>query len=181
VAGRPFVLAIDGRSSGGKTTLSRQIVDTAPGTAVVHTDDIAWYHSMFGWADLAVELLVPVRRGEPIAYRTPAWDAHGRPGAIVVPAGSPLLVLEGVGSSRRELAHLVDASIWVQSDLHEAERRNTERVLAEEVTRQVQDDWMAQEVPFLADDRPWERAAIIVAGTPSQPLPPGHVLVAEEG
>src|SRR6266508_2491870 len=121
VAGRPFVLAIDGRSSGGKTTLSRQIVDTAPGTAVVHTDDIAWYHSMFGRADLAVELLVPVRRGEPIAYRTPAWDAHGRPGAIVVPAGSPLLVLEGVGSSRCEVAHLVDASMWVQSDLTQAE------------------------------------------------------------
>ena len=27
-------------------------------------------------------------------------------------------------------------------------------------------DWMTEELPFLAADRPWERATIIVAGTP---------------
>ncbi|GGK84801.1 hypothetical protein [Mangrovihabitans endophyticus] len=41
-AGRPPVLAVDGRSSGGKTTLADRLAAVTPGTAVVHTDDVAW-------------------------------------------------------------------------------------------------------------------------------------------
>lgn len=53
-AGRPLVVAIDGRSSSGKTTLAGRAANIIPATAVVHTDDIAWWHSRFGWADLAL-------------------------------------------------------------------------------------------------------------------------------
>jgi hypothetical protein len=28
------------------------------------------------------------------------------------------------------------------------------------------DSWIAEELPFLAADRPWERAALLVVGTP---------------
>ena len=51
---RPVVLAGDGRSSSGKTTLAARLQDAVPGPAVVHTDDIAWWHSRFGWADLLI-------------------------------------------------------------------------------------------------------------------------------
>jgi chloramphenicol 3-O-phosphotransferase len=36
------VLAVDGRSSSGKTTLAARMQGTVAGSAVVHTDDIAW-------------------------------------------------------------------------------------------------------------------------------------------
>jgi hypothetical protein len=49
---RPAVLAVDGRSSSGKTTLAARIGQAVPGSVVIHTDDIAWAHSRFGWADL---------------------------------------------------------------------------------------------------------------------------------
>jgi hypothetical protein len=62
-AGRPLVLAIDGRSSSGKTTLAGRVADTVSATAVVHTDDIAWSHSRFGWADLALCVLELVHAG----------------------------------------------------------------------------------------------------------------------
>jgi hypothetical protein len=39
-ARRPVVLAIDGRSSGGKTTLAGRLQAAVEGSAVVHTDDI---------------------------------------------------------------------------------------------------------------------------------------------
>ena len=61
------VLAVDGRSSGGKTTLAARLQDAIVGSAVVHTDDIAWWHSRFGWADLlirprpAMPLVTPFR------------------------------------------------------------------------------------------------------------------------
>jgi hypothetical protein len=40
---RPVVLAVDGRSSSGKTTLAVQLQGVVAGSAVVHTDDIAWW------------------------------------------------------------------------------------------------------------------------------------------
>jgi len=42
---RPTILAVDGRSSSGKTTLAARLRDVVAGSAVVHTDDIAWWHS----------------------------------------------------------------------------------------------------------------------------------------
>jgi hypothetical protein len=177
-AGRPLIVAVDGRSSSGKTTLSRHIAETVPGASVVHTDDIAWWHAAFDWAELlAAGVLEPVRAGRPVAYRPPAWDARDRPGAVTVPGGVRLLVVEGVGSSRRALAHLLDASLWVQSDLAETDRRNAVRVQAGEISPADFASWMAEESRFLAADRPWERAGLIVAGTPSLPHDPATELV----
>jgi hypothetical protein len=39
--------AVDGRSSSGKTTLAARVQAAVAGSAVVHTDDIAWWHSRF--------------------------------------------------------------------------------------------------------------------------------------
>jgi uridine kinase len=46
-SGRPVVLAVDGRSSSGKTTLASMICEATEHAVVVHTDDIAWYHAVF--------------------------------------------------------------------------------------------------------------------------------------
>jgi hypothetical protein len=35
---------------------------------------------------------------------------------------------------------------------------------------------MAEEMPFVADQRPWERAAIVICGTTGIPLDPGTQL-----
>ena len=127
-SGRPAVLAIDGRSNNGKTTLAARISELVPGSVVIHTDDIAWAHSRFGWADLLIDgILVPVHHGRAVSYRPPRWDEHGREGSIEVPAGCPLLIIEGDGAGRREVAHLIDTVIWVQADEREAGRRTAAR------------------------------------------------------
>ena len=108
------VLAVDGRSSGGKTTLAARLQDAIVGSAVVHTDDIAWWHSRFGWADLLIDgILVPFHRGELVSFRPPGWARHGRQGSIQVPAMCPVLIIEGVGAGRSEVSHLIDALVWV--------------------------------------------------------------------
>jgi hypothetical protein len=69
---RPVVLAVDGRSNAGKTTLAARICRAVPRSAVVHTDDIGWEHSRFGWADLLIEgILAPVHQGRAVRYRPP--------------------------------------------------------------------------------------------------------------
>ena len=172
VSGRPFVLAVDGRSNAGKTTLAARICQAVPGSAVVHTDDIAWKHSRFGWADLLVEgVLEPVHRGRAVSYRPPRWAEHGREGSIEVPADCPLLVIEGDGAGRKEAAHLLDVVIWVQSDEREAERRVLARIGKpnEAPTLRHHREWMAEERPFNLAQRIWERAGVIVCGTPQIP------------
>src|SRR5215472_14894215 len=177
---RPLIVAIDGRSSSGKTTLAERVAKAIPATAVVHTDDIAWFHSRFGWADLAVRVLEAARAGEPLSFRPPAWDARQRQGAIVLPSGIQLLLFEGVGSSRKELAHLLDARLWVQADRAATNRRDDDRVAAGETTRRALEEWMSEELPFLAARQPWADADLVLAGTPSVPHDPRtEVVVAD--
>jgi hypothetical protein len=172
-AGRPWVVGVDGRSGGGKSTLAAKLHFAVSASAVIHTDDIAWHYSRFGWSELlARKVLQPIRNGHPVGYRPPGWESHGRTGAIEVPTGLDLVIIEGVGAGRRELADLLDAVAWVQSDYAEAERRGIARDVASGVNGDLVaaasfwHSWMAEELPFLEHQRPWERAAVIVAGTP---------------
>jgi hypothetical protein len=139
----------------------------------VHTDDVAWHHSRFGWDDLMITgILEPLHAGRPVRYQPPAWPRRGRTGHIEIPATAPTVIIEGVGASRREVAHLVDVAVWVQSDFADARRRGVSRDAAEQgltpdVALQLWEEWAAEEVPFLLDDRPWERADVIAGTTPA--------------
>jgi hypothetical protein len=178
---RGVVLAVDGRSSSGKTALAARLQEAVAGSVVVHTDDIAWWHSRFGWADLLIDgVLVPFHRGEPVSFRPPGWAGHGRQGPIQVPARCPLLIIEGVGAGRAEVSDLIDALVWVQADQQEAERRSLARVGQPGGARTVRDhrEWMAEEEPFLAGQRTWERADMLAAGTPEIPFDPASEVVA---
>ena len=180
-AGRPWALAVDGRSGSGKTTIAERIRLTVPASAVVHTDDISWNQAMFDWAGLlAGGVLERVRRNEPVSFRPPAWQERNRDGAIEVPAGLELVIIEGAGAARRELTDLVDAVIWVQSDMAEAERRGIARDGGDEAAISFWHRWMAEELPFMTGQQPWTRANVIVAGTPRLPHDPAAEVVISE-
>lgn len=185
VEGRPVVVAIDGRGGSGKSTLAAQLHRAVPASAVVHTDDVAWHHSFFDWHELLAHgVLEPLHHGHAVRYRPPGWEAKGRPGAVEVPAGLELVLIEGTGAGRQELAHLLDAVVWVQSDSAEAERRGIERDTAAgvngdpEAATRFWHEWTAQERPFVDGQRPWERAAVVVAGTRAASHDPTRILLA---
>jgi uridine kinase len=166
-SGRPSIVAVDGRSAGGKTSLAQRLAGAVPRAHVVHTDDVAWWHSMFDWAEeMRAGVLQPLHRGKAVRYRPPGWEARGRAGAIVVPADARLVIVEGVGAGRRELSDLVDAVIWVQTDLEISEQRDAVRVESGESSSELVERWMREELPFLEDQRPWRRSFITVAGAP---------------
>lgn len=174
----PLLLAVDGRSGSGKTTVARRILDRVPGAAVVHTDDVAWYHAMFDWSALMADgVLAPLRRGEAVAFRPPPWEARARPGAVTVPAGCPLVVVEGVGIGRRDLAPFFDGLVWVQTDRALAWARGLARDGGGPVQEAFWHEWEAAERPFLAAERPWERADAVVAGATALPHDPATELV----
>ncbi|WP_439656554.1 hypothetical protein ACSHWB_29615 [Lentzea sp. HUAS TT2] len=166
ITGRPLVVAVDGRGGAGKSTLAERLRRTVPGSEVVHTDDVAWNHAYFDWGGLLVEnVLRPLHRGEAVTFRPPAWAEHGRPGAIQVAAGVGVVWVEGTGIIREQCAPWLDASIWVQGDLDEQERRLTARDGDSAEQRRHVAAWLAEELPFLLREQPWRRATVVVAGT----------------
>lgn len=167
---RPWILAVDGRSGSGKSTIADLLYRSVPNSTIVHTDDVAWHHSFFDWSDILIEgILKPLHRGKAVRYQPPGWQTHGRFGAIEAAAGLALVIIEGVGASRTEVMPWIDRSLWVQSDLDEAERRGLARDGGTEEARKFWREWMTQEFVFLRQQRPWERATAIVNGTPTQP------------
>lgn len=164
---RPGVIAVDGRGAGGKSTLAAQISRAVPGSVVVHTDDIAWHHAFFDWAELLRQgVLIPAHAGQEVHSRPPAWDARGREEAIEVPVDCPLLIVEGCGAARKELMPWMDVVVWVQSDLEGARTRGLVRDGGTAEAEAFWDEWMAEELPFFARERPWERAHTIACGMP---------------
>ena len=166
--GRPALILVDGRSGSGKTTLATRLARLLE-AGVVHTDDIAWQHHPTDWADLLVAgILEPWRSGDGGSFRPPRWVAKNRPGAIEVPT-TRILIAEGVGAGRTELAASADLVVWVQADPEEARRRGILRDMDLGRTRAQAEDfweeWGRFEDPFLAADRPWTRAHLIIDGT----------------
>jgi len=169
----PFLLAIDGRSSSGKSTLAARIAEVTLHAEIVHTDDIAWWHSRFGWDDLLIDNVIdPLRRGESVVYRPRAWDERRRGGCIAVKGDAVLVVIEGVGAGRSSIAERVDSVIWVQSDLDVTDGRNEQRIDAGEIDLAGYEGWMLEEIPFQAEQRTWERADLVVCGTSEVPHNP---------
>jgi hypothetical protein len=180
-----LVVAVDGRSGAGKTTLARRLGSCVADAAVISTDDISWNAPMFRWAPLAAAgVLSPFRAGRAVRYRPPEWEAQARPGHLEVPEHVLVLVLEGVGAAQRALCDLIDVTIWVQSDFSTAERLGIARDIASGVngdeTQSVAfwQAWMAAEITFLQRDRPWERADVVVAGVGGDVDDPEHVEIA---
>src|SRR6476469_8165080 len=109
---RPWIVAVDGRSGSGKSTVANLLHQSVAASAIVHTDDVAWHHSFFDWTNLLLEnILKPLRDGKAVRYQPPGWQQLGRPGAIEVPADLDLVVVEGVGASRSEVRPFIDSSL----------------------------------------------------------------------
>ena len=69
---------------------------------------------------------------------------------------------------------------WVQSDMAEAERRGIERDGGDTAAVSFWHLWMAEELSFMARQRPWTRAKVIAAGTPAVSYDPANEVVIAE-
>jgi hypothetical protein len=165
-ASRTRVIAVDGRSSSGKTTLAGRLAGSIENSHVVHTDDVAWHHSIFGWVDLLTDghsapnpLQDACRFGRCVGSTRPTRGHRGTvryldPDRGGRRRGAPRACRRG----RRERVGAVRLATMDQ--------RNLIRVGNGELPMSVHEAWMAEELAFLAAHRPWERASLIVAGTP---------------
>ena len=162
----PVVVAINGHSSSGKSTLAPRLAAALPGAAVLHKDDLAWNHGVFAWDVLLRDEVLPeVRAGRPVSFRPPGWVRHGREGSVELPGSLRFLVVEGVGASQPSVADLVDVAIWVETDEPTRLARDVVRVVENgEMSPEDYASWMAEENAYVTATRPWEQATFVVNG-----------------
>ncbi|MGV9711058.1 hypothetical protein ACWDTI_10395 [Gordonia sp. NPDC003424] len=164
---RTLIVGIDGSSASGKTSLARYLRSAhSDQITVVHTDDIAWHHSFFGWHDLLrTEILIPVTTGDlPIRYRPPGWVRNDRPGGIDIGDSTKCVIVEGVGAAHRSVAEWLDLTVWVQASAAVRAYRERQRLRAGIDSPEFMDDWNARERRFHQDDMPWTRADFMIDG-----------------
>lgn len=142
---RPVVVALDGPSAAGTSTLALAIALRTP-AAVLAGDDFhhpalatvdpvsrdAWtdpevVDRVFDWRRLRTEALVPLAGGREAVYRPYDWHAGAGLAQPRRVAPQPLVVLEGVYAARRELADLVDLSVYVDTAVTQRLRRRGAR------------------------------------------------------
>ena len=176
---RPAVVAVDGHSSSGKSSLAPRLGAALPRAAVLHTDDLAWHHGVLSWDTLLLEHVLPdVRAGRPVRYRPPGWVARGREGAVELPGDLQLLLVEGVGASQPSLAGVLDLVLWVETDEPTRLARDQERVVgAGEMSLDDYASWMAEENAYVTASRPWEHATFLLNGSGLPPHDRGTEVV----
>lgn len=179
--GRPAIIAVDGRGGSGKTTLTTALAAAVPGAQAFHQDDLIWNEPLYDWDQLYVDTLTQLRQAGSLDLVPDKWREHGREGSIRIPAGSPLVLVEGTGAGLAAVRSLIDAHVWVQTGDDVAERRGIKRDIAEGVNGDAEESvrfwhwWMAGERLFFAKDRPWQRADVIVSGNAPAGVGPAEI------
>jgi uridine kinase len=139
-----------------------------PKCSVLHTDDLAWHHGVFTWDELLINDVLPVLRDRrPLHYRPPAWIARSRSDAVTLDSDRDFVIIEGVGASQASIRPQLDVIIWVETPRLVRESRDMLRVAAGEISAASYAGWMVEENAYMATERPWEHADLIVDGSGS--------------
>ena len=162
-AGRTVVIGIDGCGGAGKSTLAAALVERIEGAAVIHTDDFAsWDRPIEWWPRLLEEVLLPLSKGEVARFQRYDWITRSL--AEWQEVNAPIIILEGVGSTRLEFRQFLAFRVWVDCPRAERLQRGLERdgVQAEGLWR----TWMRAEDAYRDAHRPKENAdRLVYSGT----------------
>jgi hypothetical protein len=162
-SGRTRVVAIDGRSGAGKTSLAAAL-RAELGAPVVTLEDLygGWDGLERGIDLLVSEVLAPLSVGR--AARVPRYDwvraAWGTPWLLAPPE---LLIVEGVGAGARRAAAYESVLVWIEAPASVRKKRALDR--DGETFAPHWDAWAAQEDAMLAREHTPDRASLVI-GTP---------------
>ncbi|WLQ07759.1 chorismate-binding protein [Arthrobacter oryzae] len=160
----PVIIAIDGRSGAGKTTLAIELAARLREhhkVSLFHLEDIypGWNGLAAGVERYVSTVLAPLHRGEAAEWVSWDWEKH-YDGATRTTLPAEIVIVEGVGAAAAAARPLLDAVVWAESS--DDDRRI--RALARDGStyEPFWDQWAAQEDEWLASDPVQDTADIRV-------------------
>lgn len=160
--GRVLLVGIDGRGGAGKTTLARWLALRLEATVVCSDEFARPGLPEWDWRRFAEQVLAPLRERRLAKYQRYDW-ALDRPGEWVEIPAAGVLIAEGVSITRRELGDPWDLRVWVECPFDVRLARVAERDALPLEGKWIQ-DWVAEEGGYVVDQRPDERADVVVSG-----------------
>lgn len=150
----PVIIAIDGRSGTGKTTLAIELAARLREhhkVSLFHLEDIypGWNGLAAGIERYVSTVLSPLRRGEPAEWVSWDWDKH-YDGETRITRPAEIVLVEGVGAAAEAARPLLDAVIWAESP--DPDRRTRAMARDGATYEPYWEQWAAQEREWLAAD-----------------------------
>ena len=156
-AGRTRVVAVDGRSGSGKTSLATALQAARSSAPVVALEDLygGWDGLERGIDLLVSAVLEPLAAGRTARVPRYDWIAAGwdAPWTLEPPE---VLIVEGVGAGARRAAAYESVLVWMEEPAPVRKKRALDR--DGETFAPYWDAWAAQEDAMLARERTPERA-----------------------
>jgi para-aminobenzoate synthetase len=150
----PVIIAIDGRSGAGKTTLAVELAARLRmhhKVSLFHLEDIypGWNGLVAGIERYVTTVLAPLRHGDAAEWVSWDWEKHydGR-SHVTLPA--EIVIVEGVGAAARAARPMLDAVVWV--DAPDDDRRHRAMARDGSSYEPFWDSWAAQEDQWLETD-----------------------------
>ncbi len=150
----PVIIAVDGRSGAGKTTLAIELAAQLRNhhkVSLFHLEDIypGWNGLTAGIERYVSTVLTPLSRAEPATWNSWDWEKH-YDGDTRVTLPAEIVIIEGVGAAAAEARPLLSAVIWADSPDDVRRKRALDRDGG--TYEPFWDQWAAQEEAWLAAD-----------------------------
>lgn len=140
--GRPFLVALDGRSGTGKSTLAKRLGEALQASVIIGDDFYSggqlkeWANRTvqdkvdycMDWRRMRKEALEPLIEGHNAEWHTFNWNTGvGLSEESISCAATPIIILDGTFSGRQELSDIVNLSILLRMPEEARRQRLDER------------------------------------------------------
>jgi uridine kinase len=158
------LVGVDGPSGSGKSTLAVPLAARLQAPVIKIDDFVSWTDFAGWWPRFEDQVLSPLMDGRDAVYQKRDWanDEFGSSlgGWRRVPF-SPVVVIEGVTSTRASVSDRLACRVWVEAPADERLRRGLAR--DGESHRALWERWMREETLFFDEDRTKARADFVVS------------------
>lgn len=170
--GNTLFIAIDGRGGSGKTTLAALLMKKLNAQLIL-TDDFASWDNPYDWSQLVIERVFdPIENGaKTLSYPRSKWWENHQPESVVDQPVTKIMILEGVGSLRKEFRDYISIDIFVNTPREICLQRGIERDVNNDTGKTeaeiaaMWEKWASNEDAYIARDKPQEYADIVIDGT----------------
>ncbi len=162
------LVAVDGGAGSGKTTFAELLARSLGGAPIIPMDDFA------SWTDLTAyvprfeaQVLTPLFLEQRVRYQQRDWVNDWAGDSLGPWREVPFeraVILEGIGSARREFATRLGYAIWIETPPAVRLRRGLARDGDDPETRALWERSMLGQRHFHAADGAYERADLVVDG-----------------